>query len=66
MDGMKTNIRNLLRILSLTLGVALMAALANAQPTATAANKNPEKSKETKTSEEKKSAKTAKAKKTET
>ena len=75
---MKTNIRNLLRTGSLALGVALTAALAQAQPATSASNTNPAKAKETqksdeakksddtKKADEKKSAKTAKAKKTET
>src|SRR5947207_12779929 len=64
MDGMKTTINNLLRIVSLTLGVTLMVAVANAQP-APSSNTSNEKAKETKAADSK-TAKTAKPRKTET
>src|SRR5205823_2276319 len=65
MDGMKTTINNLLRIVSLTLGVTLMVAVANAQP-APASNTSNEKAKETKAATDSKTVKTAKPRKTET
>ena len=68
---MKTTINNLLRIVSLTLGVTLMVAVANAQPTPAAKTSNGTE-KETKAATDSKAvtdskaAKTAKTKKTET
>src|ERR1051326_4309057 len=65
MDGMKTTINNLLRIVSLTVGVTLMVVVANAQP-APAAKTSDGKEKETKAAAtDSKAAKTAKARKTE-
>src|SRR5947207_4222897 len=67
MDGMKTNILNLLRTVSgLALGLAL-AGVVSAQPTTTASNKTPEATKDSKKSEPSKSPEAKKpAKKTET
>src|SRR5438045_5953085 len=64
MDGMKTTINHLLRIVSLAMGVTLMVAVANAQP-APASNTSNEKAKETKAATDSKAAKAAKARKTE-
>src|SRR5437763_15079740 len=63
MDGMRTTINYLVRIVSLTLGVTLMVAVANAQP-APAPNTSDGKAKDTKAAIESKTVKTAKPTKT--